>query len=123
MTAHLRNAPTVAMRLYAATLGFAIAALVSGVAPASASNLLGGTMSWVPDLSTPNTAVFTITVVHRRDDPDLIILSGGAVDGHPEVGDIYHDNSKVKSFFPGDGAPLQSSDIRFLAIAVDKVQN
>src|SRR5437867_3274159 len=123
MTAHQQNAPTVAMRLYAATLGLAIAALVSGLAPAYASNLLGGTMSWVPDPGAPNTAIFTITVVHRRDDPDLVIVQNPDADGRPGVGTVYHDNSKVKNFTFGDftlgssnPSSLLSADINFIGI-------
>lgn len=128
MNLRREKAATVATRSGLCLLALVTAASLFAVAPASANQLLGGTMSWKPraDIS-PNTVEFTVTCSFRLQDQ---FQSTGQAYGTPlvptptAVGDVFSASS-VKSFDFGDGAGLAfpSSDIRWKAIEINVQQN
>jgi hypothetical protein len=107
-------------RLVTCTSAAVLLALIVAVSPVLASRNLGGHMYWKPrtDIS-PNTVEFHILYVEQLNSPGL--------EPPPmNVGDIYEDDSKTKSFsfgFTGPGAQLTASDIRFIVRAINRNEN
>jgi hypothetical protein len=112
--------PIRAARLVTCTSAALILASLFAVSPVLASRNLGGHMYWKPrtDIS-PNTVEFHIFYLERLNSPGL--------DPAPvNVGDIYEDDSKTKTFtfgFTGPGSTLNSGDIRFIVREINHNEN